>query len=77
MKSQLTGKDSDAGKDWGQENGGNMMKWLDSITNLLGMNLNKLCEIVKKKKPDMLQSMELLRVGHDLRTEQPRRDLYL
>ena len=54
-----------------------MMKWLDSITNLLGMNLNKLCEIVKKKKPDMLQSMELLRVGHDLRTEQPRRDLYL
>ena len=54
MKSQLTGKDSDAGKDWGQEKGGNMMKWLDSITNLLGMNLNKLCEIVKKKKPDML-----------------------
>ena len=33
--SQLTGKDPDAGKDWGQEEtgGGQRVRWLDSITN--------------------------------------------
>ena len=42
-KSQLIGKDPDAGKDWGQEEKGmTEMRWLDSITDLMDMNLGKL-----------------------------------
>ena len=26
------------------------MRWLDSITDLMGMNLNKLCETVKDRE---------------------------
>ena len=33
------------------------MKWLDSITNSVDMNLSKLREIVKERKPGMLQSI--------------------
>jgi len=33
------------------------MKWLDSITDSVYMNLKKLCEIVKDSEPGMLQSM--------------------
>ena len=46
------------------------MKWLDIITASMGMSLSKLQEIVKDKKPVMLQSMGLPRVRHDLVTEQ-------
>ena len=52
-KSQLIGKDSDAGKDWGQKEKGTAeqrMKWLDSITNTMDMNLSKLREIVKDRE---------------------------
>ena len=35
------------------------MRWLDGITNSMDMNLSKLLGIVKDRKSDMLQSMEL------------------
>ena len=47
------------------------MRWLDDgITDSNDMNLSKLQEIVKDRKPGMLQPMGLPRVGHDLATEQ-------
>ena len=45
------------------------MRWLDSISNLMEMSLNKVSEIVKTGKHDVLQSMGSQRVGHDLATE--------
>ena len=43
VKSQLTGKDPDAEKDWGQEKKGwQRMRWLDDITNLMDISLTEL-----------------------------------
>jgi len=42
-KSQLTGRDPNAGKDQGQEKKGwQRMKWLDSIIDSMDMNLSEL-----------------------------------
>ena len=50
-KSWLIGKDPDAEKDWGQEEKAwHRMRWLDSITKSMGMNLRKLKEVAKDRE---------------------------
>jgi len=55
VKSWLTGKDPDAGKDGRQRiTGQQRIRWLDSITNTKDMNLNKYGEMVEAEEPGML-----------------------
>ena len=49
-KSRLIGKDSDARKDWGQEEKRGTENVIDSITNSMHRSLSKLWEIVKDRK---------------------------
>ena len=46
------------------------IRWLDSITNSLDMNLSKLLEIVEDREACVLQSMGSQRVGHDSVTQE-------
>ena len=46
------------------------MRWLDSITDSMDMNLSELREMVRDREVRVLQSMGSQRVGHNLATEQ-------
>ena len=41
------------------------MKWLDGITDSIGMSLSKVLELVMDREAGVLQSMGSQRVGHD------------
>ena len=57
-KTLMLGKIEDRGR-----RGRQRMRWLDDITDSKGMSLNKLQEIVDRRKPGVLQSMGSQRVG--------------
>ena len=46
------------------------MRWLNDITDSMDMSLSKLTEIVKDRKPGVLQFMGSQRVRHESSTEQ-------
>ena len=50
VKNSLLGKDSDAVKTEGKRRGQQRVRWLDSITDSMDMNLSKPREIVKDRE---------------------------
>ena len=56
-KSQLIRKDPDAGKDWRQEKGMAEDEMIVGITDSKDTSLSKLQEMVKDRKPSVLQFM--------------------
>ena len=65
-KTWLIGKDSDAGKDWRQEEKGTIKdEMVERHHWLSGHEFEQVWEMVRTGKPGTLQSMELQRVAHD------------
>ena len=57
------------GKTEGGRRGQRRTRWLDGITNSMGMSLSRLWELVMDKEAGVLQSTGLQRVRHDWATE--------
>ena len=58
LKSQLIGKNPNSGKIEERRRGEQQrMRWLDDITDSMGMSLSKLPEMLKERKPGVLHSM--------------------
>ena len=53
-----------------RKRGQQKMRWLDGIMDSIDTSVNKLWERVKDRKPGVLQSVGLQRVGHNLATAQ-------
>ena len=51
------------------------IRWLDGITDSMGMNLGKLWKTVRTEKSGVLQSVGSQRVRQDLATEQQEQGL--
>ena len=70
VKTQVSGKDPDAGKDWGQEEKGTTedetVGWHHWFS---GSEFEQTLEIVKGGQPGVLQFVGSKRVGHDSTTE--------
>ena len=70
-KSQLIGKDPNAGKDWGQEEKGvTEDETVDSIIDSMDMNLSKLQETVEHRGAWCAAVHRVEKVRHSLATEQ-------
>ena len=52
------------------------MRWLDGITDAMNMNLGRLQEMVRDRRPGVLQSMESPRIGHNWVTEKQQQQMW-